>query len=180
VIVRHTTLHTLKKNGENYMSTPKKKWYKKWWVWVIIAVVAIGLGNGLGDSEETKETASASTTEQPKEKVAETKTETPKVEKVKEEPKEEVKVEKPKKVEKKEENKSTISMDEFNQIENGMTASQVNKIIGGKGSLLSSAGSGAYATEIYTWDGDAGWGANANVTFQNGKVMAKAQFGLDK
>ncbi|MFR7272463.1 hypothetical protein ACLVL5_06185 [Streptococcus pneumoniae] len=167
------------------MSTPKKKWFKKWWVWAIIAVVAIGVGNGLGDSDDTADTASANTSttekvDQPKEKVAETKVEAPKEETPKEEAKVEKVKEEPKKVEKKEEKKSTISMDEFNQIENGMSVSQVNKIIGGKGSLLSSAGSGAYATEIYTWDGDAGWGANANVTFQNGKVMAKAQFGLDK
>lgn len=171
------------------MGTPKKKWYKKWWVWAIIAVVTIGLGNGLGDSEDSTDstdTASATSTtekvDQPKEKVAET----PKAEKVKEEPKEEVKVEKPKaevtkkEEPKKEDKKSTISMAEFDSIETGMSMAEVNKIIGGKGSLLSSAGSGAYETKIFQWDGDAGWGANANVTFQNGKVMAKAQFGLDK
>ncbi|WP_353856764.1 hypothetical protein [Bacillus sp. Bos-x628] len=167
------------------MSTSKKKWYKKWWVWVIIAVVAVGLGNGLGDSEDSEDTASSSqatkeTVDQPKENVSKTNVEepkeeadtAPKVEKAKKEPKKEEP--------KKEVKKSTISMAEFDSIENGMTMAEVNKIIGGKGSLLSSAGSGTYETKIYQWDGDAGWGANANVTFQNGKVMAKAQFGLDK
>lgn len=70
-----------------------------------------------------------------------------------------------------------ITMEEFNQIQNGLALEQVEKIVGGKGELQSSAGDGQYKTEMYTWKGN-GMGANANVTFQGGKVMAKAQFGL--
>lgn len=143
----------------------KKPFYKRVWFWVIVAIVVIGAAgvNGSGDMEsastETKDTAT---------KATETK-------EVKAEPKKEEKKE-----EKKETNKKTISMDEFKKIENGMSKEEVEKIIGSAGTLDSSAGEGEYKAEIYSWDGDPGFGANANVTFQGGKVQGKAQFGLDQ
>lgn len=76
---------------------------------------------------------------------------------------------------------ASISLDEFNRIETGMTYKEVCDIVGGEGTLGSSvdAGIGAeYKTEIYQWTGDGSIGANANVTFQGGKVMSKAQIGL--
>ena len=76
---------------------------------------------------------------------------------------------------------ATISLEEFNKIETGMTYEEVCAIIGGEGTLSSSVdmGIGAeYKTEIYQWTGHGSLGANANVTFQGGKVMSKAQFGL--
>jgi hypothetical protein len=71
-----------------------------------------------------------------------------------------------------------ITLDEFNKIENGLTLEQVEQIIGGKGELQSSAGDGQFKSDIYMWKGNT-IGGNANVTFQDGKVMAKAQFGLE-
>lgn len=145
-----------------------KPFYKRVWFWVIVAIVVIGAAgvNGSDDTEsastETKDTAT---------KATETK-------EVKAAPKQEEKQEE-KKEEKKETNKKTISMDEFKQIENGMSKEEVEKIIGGAGTLDSSAGDGQFKTEIYSWKGDS-WGANANVTFQDGKVQGKAQFGLDQ
>lgn len=81
-----------------------------------------------------------------------------------------------------EENPPTITMAEYNQIETGMTYFQVCDIIGGYGEVLSEVDLGIgseYATEIYMWEGEGITGANANVTFQGGKVTAKAQFGLE-
>lgn len=75
----------------------------------------------------------------------------------------------------------TISLDEFNRIETGMTYDEVCKIIGGEGVLTSSSDFGIddeYKTELYEWTGDGSIGANANIMFQNGKVTSKAQFGL--
>ena len=75
-----------------------------------------------------------------------------------------------------------ISLKEFNQIENGMTYEEVCKIIGCDGELRSEADlniGSQYATKIYTWKGEKGLGANANVTFQGGVVIAKAQVGLE-
>ncbi|MEE0947074.1 MAG: hypothetical protein U0M42_09695 [Acutalibacteraceae bacterium] len=76
---------------------------------------------------------------------------------------------------------ASISLEEFNKIETGMTYQQVCDIIGGEGTLGSSVDVGIgeeYKTEIYQWTGDGSIGANANVSFQGGKVVSKAQMGL--
>ncbi|EOA3902559.1 MULTISPECIES: hypothetical protein [Bacillus cereus group] len=78
------------------------------------------------------------------------------------------------------ENKHTVSKEEFNRIQNGMTYEQVKDIIGSDGTILSE--SGEKGTEFYTimykWEGEGSIGANANFMFQNNKLMNKAQFGL--
>lgn len=76
---------------------------------------------------------------------------------------------------------ASISLAEFNKIETGMTYKEVCDIVGGEGTLGSSVDVGIgkeYKTEIYQWTGDGVVGANANVTFQGGKVISKAQIGL--
>lgn len=76
---------------------------------------------------------------------------------------------------------ASISLSEFNKIKTGMTYEEVCDIVGGEGSLSSSVDMGIgseYKTEIYMWTGNGSIGANANVTFQNGKVISKAQIGL--
>ena len=75
----------------------------------------------------------------------------------------------------------SISLEEFNKIETGMSYKEVCDIVGGEGTLGSSVDAGIgneYKTEIYQWTGDGSIGANANVTFQGGKVVSKAQLGL--
>lgn len=76
---------------------------------------------------------------------------------------------------------ATISLAEFQQIETGMTYEQVCSIVGGEGTLSSNVDIGVaeYKTEIYQWSGEGSIGANANVTFQNDKVVSKAQIGLE-
>ena len=75
-------------------------------------------------------------------------------------------------------NDSSITLDEFNRIETGMTYDEVVNIIGSYGTELSRSEIAGYTTVILMWEGSGSLGANANVTFQNGSVMAKAQFGL--
>ena len=62
-----------------------------------------------------------------------------------------------------------------------MTYEEVVQIIGGEGEVLSEVGE--KGTDLYTvmykYDGESGLGANANFTFQNNKLQAKAQFGLE-
>ena len=75
-----------------------------------------------------------------------------------------------------------ITLEEFNQIETGMTYEQVVEIIGIEGTVMSESditGNGQYKTTIYSWEGEGTLGANANITFQGGKVISKAQFGLE-
>ena len=73
-----------------------------------------------------------------------------------------------------------MSMAEFEQIKSGMTYAEVVAIVGGPGKLLSESGNPGdqFHTAMYMWEGEGGFGANANVTLQGEHVMAKAQFGL--
>lgn len=71
-----------------------------------------------------------------------------------------------------------LNLEKFNKIETGMTYNQVVEIIGEEGTVLSETEIANIKTIIYSWYGEGSIGANANVTFQNGKVTAKAQFGL--
>lgn len=57
-----------------------------------------------------------------------------------------------------------------------MTYSQVKFLIGGSGELEVSSYIGGELTEIYSWKGNGSVGAN--ITFQDGKVIGKAQYGL--
>ncbi len=75
---------------------------------------------------------------------------------------------------------SKISLEEFNSIKNGMTYKEVVEIIGGEGEVLSESGEegSKYHTIMYKWDGEGGFGANANAMFQGGKLISKSQLGL--
>lgn len=78
-------------------------------------------------------------------------------------------------------NPGTISLAEFNAIKTGMEYQEVFDIIGSRGTVLSEVDIGMgdeYYTIVFQWDGEGSLGANANVTFQGGKVTTKAQFGL--
>ena len=79
-------------------------------------------------------------------------------------------------------NDPTISLDEFNQISVGMTYNEVVAIIGSSGTLISESGSDLgydYHTTMWMWEGEGLLGANANVMFQGGVVVSKAQAGLE-
>jgi hypothetical protein len=64
-----------------------------------------------------------------------------------------------------------------------MSYEEVVEIIGGQGEVLSESGTPGGTgmdihTVMYTWEGESGFGANANAMFQGNKLMNKAQFGL--
>lgn len=71
-----------------------------------------------------------------------------------------------------------ITLEKFNQIQTGMTYSEVVSIIGEDGELTSdidlNMGS-QYITKNYEWKGKTG---TASITFQGGKVNMKYQYGL--
>lgn len=71
-----------------------------------------------------------------------------------------------------------ISMDEYNSIETGMTYEKVQEIVGSPGEITSQVNSGGIEIIIVTWYGNGTAGSNANVTFTNNGVTAKAQIGL--
>lgn len=71
-----------------------------------------------------------------------------------------------------------LNLEKFNEIKIGMTYEEVVGIIGEEGTVLSETEIANIRTVIYSWYGDGITGANANVTFQNGEVISKAQIGL--
>ena len=143
----------------------KKPFYKRWWVWVLAVIV---IGNMIGGGEDTEETAEPAKTEtvatEPKEEKA------PEPAPVKKEEKPAPPKEDP-----------GISMEEFEQIENGISYEEAIKIIGGEGEVMSEVGEKGtqFYTVMYTFEGEGGFGSNANLTFQGGKLNAKAQIGLN-
>ena len=75
---------------------------------------------------------------------------------------------------------NSITASEFNQIKNGMTYEEVCEIVGCEGELGVSSSYGSYSGEAYTFKGTLYHisGANAAITFSNGRVSAKAAVGL--
>lgn len=71
-----------------------------------------------------------------------------------------------------------MTLDKFNRIQTGMTPEEVKEIVGGLGTVASESEMAGYKTVILQFDGSGSIGANANITFQNGKVVQKAQAGL--
>lgn len=78
----------------------------------------------------------------------------------------------------KNDNSNYVTLEKFNQIENGMTYDEVKQIIGSDGTLSTEAGSGEYNTKIYYWYGEDNI-SNATISFTNDQVTAKSQIGLE-
>lgn len=76
---------------------------------------------------------------------------------------------------------SYATLDAYNQVKEGMTLDEVNKIFGFDGTSAASGsaavGSVSSTAEVYTWAGETP-GSSASITFQDGKVAAMAQAGL--
>ena len=71
-------------------------------------------------------------------------------------------------------------MADFNRIREGMSYRQVVEIVGREGRVMSEGGSdwGAH-TVIYTWENPGIRAGNMSATFQNGRLVNKAQFMLE-
>lgn len=75
---------------------------------------------------------------------------------------------------------NTITLAQFNQIQNGMSYAQVVQIIGRQGTVISenTIGEGQFKTHTVMYQWEAGFMANMNAMFQNDKLMQKSQFGM--
>lgn len=71
-----------------------------------------------------------------------------------------------------------ISLANYTQVRTGMSKAEVIAILGSGFEILSEAELGGTRSEIYMWQEKRFLGGNCNVTFSDGKVIAKAQFGL--
>lgn len=70
----------------------------------------------------------------------------------------------------------SMTKETYAKVREGMTYEQVIAIVGPPEQEVSSNEIGGFRTVMYQWK--AGIMANANMTFQNGKLVSKAQFGL--
>ncbi|MEW4431240.1 hypothetical protein AB1I68_27875 [Paenibacillus pabuli] len=68
-----------------------------------------------------------------------------------------------------------ITFAQYEKLEVGMTYDEVKEIIGGEGEALSEAEN----TVVYSYKGAGDTGANAILAFQGGKLLTKAQSGLN-
>ena len=82
-------------------------------------------------------------------------------------------------------NESAMSMNEFNQIKNGMTYEQTTAIVGSPGEMVAETGNPGdqFYTVTYQFEGEGSSildGAYAQLTFQSGKLNSKAQKGITR
>jgi len=69
-----------------------------------------------------------------------------------------------------------ITLEKFNQIQNGMTDQQVQELIGSPSKLLGSSNTNNVVGKVYRWQNLQG--SNAIVEFSNDLVVSKSQAGL--
>ena len=70
------------------------------------------------------------------------------------------------------------TMDKYNQIENDMSYDDVKEIMGEEGIETTSAENEAANITVFQWAGKTP-GTSASISFQDGKVTAKVQLGLE-
>ena len=70
-----------------------------------------------------------------------------------------------------------ITLEQYEQIEEGMTYDKVVEIIGGEGEAISESNTEDSITVVYIWKGSDGV-SNATLTFYNNALFSKAQTGL--
>jgi outer membrane protein assembly factor BamE (lipoprotein component of BamABCDE complex) len=71
---------------------------------------------------------------------------------------------------------ATLTKANFDQIKNGMTRSEVEKILGGPGTQYSSTEGGGVTITLYKWEGPDF--KTVLITFRDDKVMSKSEVGL--
>ncbi|WP_374722582.1 hypothetical protein [Peribacillus tepidiphilus] len=137
----------------------KKPFYKKWWVWLLAIIIIAGAASG--GEEESSTPAST----EPK-AVDEGNSKTSSTSNAQDQQKTEPKA-------------GVLTKEKFDHIENGMTYEEVVSIIGSEGVVISETGDkgSQFHTVMYEFETD-GFMSNANMMFQGGKLVSKAQVGL--
>jgi hypothetical protein len=72
---------------------------------------------------------------------------------------------------------SRVTKENFGRIQTGMNYAQVVSILGEPSEQLSEVEIAGQRSAMFQWNAD-NWVGNMNITFSNGAVMSKAQFGL--
>ena len=128
----------------------KKPVYKKWWFWLIVVIIVIAIVGGTQTSTNNTQTSSS---------VNESEVQTTENEKT---TTKDVKV----------------TLEQYNQIKDGMTYDEVVALFGGKESSSSESEVAGIKSQVMTWNGN-GTFSVVSIGFQNGKVTSKSQTGLE-
>ena len=128
----------------------KKPVYKKRWFWLIVVIIVIAIVGGTQTSTNNTQTSSS---------VNESEVQTTENEKT---TTKDVKV----------------TLEQYNQIKDGMTYEEVVEIFGGKESTSSESEIAGIKSEIKTWNGN-GTFSVATIGFTDGEVSSKAQTVLE-
>ena len=128
----------------------KKPVYKKWWFWLIVVIMVIAI---VGETQtSTNNTQTSSSVNESEVQTTENEKTTTK----------DVKV----------------TLEQYNQIKDGMTYEEVVEIFGGKESTSSESEIAGIKSEIKTWNGN-GTFSVATIGFTDGEVSSKSQTGLE-
>ena len=137
----------------SHSSDEKKPIYKKWWFWLIIIIVIAGIG-GAGASNQGTDTTTSSqeVSNSSNESVAnDTSTEQENI---------------------------RVTLEQYNQVQDGMTYDDVVSIFGGKENSSSESEIAGIKSEVKTWSGN-GTFSVVSIGFTDGKVSSKSQTGLE-
>lgn len=134
----------------NHTDEEKKPIYKKWWFWLIIVIIVIAIFGGTQTSTNNTQTSTPTQNND-----VQTTTEDNSSDK-------DVKV----------------TLEQYNQVKDGMTYDEVVAIFGGKESTSSESEVAEIKSEIKTWNGN-GTFSVATIGFTNGEVSSKSQTGLE-
>lgn len=74
-------------------------------------------------------------------------------------------------------NGPAVTLAQFQKLQTGMTYAEAQKVLGSPGVEQSSGQIGDVRTAMFAWNGD-GPTASMNATFQNDRLVTKAQMGL--
>ena len=136
----------------NHSETDKKPIYKKWWFWVIIILVIAAIGGaGANTSNVNTATSSNASTNAINTATSDIQTEQENVK---------------------------VTLQQYEQIQDGMTYDEVVSIFGGKETSSSESEVAGIKSEIMTWNGN-GTLAIVTIGFTNGEVSSKSQTGLE-
>lgn len=126
--------------------------YKKWWFWVIIVIAVIAIIGGT--QGETTNTSTESAINTQTEVVSNTQAASNMSEDVR------------------------ITLEQYNQVQDGMTYDEVVALFGGKETSSSESEVAGIKSQIMTWNGNGDFSV-VSIGFIDGQVSSKSQTGLE-
>ena len=136
----------------SHTDNQNKPIYKKWWFWLIIVVIIIAVIGGFQGGTTNTSTEPTNNTETTTEENTQATSKT----------NEDVKV----------------TLEQYNQVQDGMTYDEVVSIFGGKETSSSESEVAGIKSQIMTWNGN-GTFSVVSIGFTDGKVSSKSQTGLE-